>query len=547
MLWFQQALRLPLISSLINLNPLSSSHDTTSPNSNGETSINNHDTHTDRNQQPLQIQTQQEHCPYPPLLSCPFPPPSGGINTCCINHPSGHFLQTQFWDTSPALGAADSWTIHGLWPDLCTGGFDQFCGDTTRRHDDIVNALEAAASREVTRPLLEYMHDYWLALDGDDAHLWAHEWNKHGTCISTLEPVCYGGGDDGGEVYNVSQSHSRSNSDSEEVDRVHKSPPLDVLDYFIQTTSLFRTLDTYSILAEAGILPSYTNTYALDDLEDAISSSSEYGHPVTFRCDRFGQLNEIWYHFAVLGPLRTDVGRNNTLSFNLQTSSSSFPFLNESVIRDTFIPTGPFDGAPLSNCPRSGIKYRPKSTRQPHPGPHPGPSPTTSKTSPSSTAHPFSGRGFLKVNVLRDKSASDSAAPSSSSSTSSFVPAATTKQGHSQGCLIRLGDWYTSGTCATFKAQPDVVDPGHAPLFSLSSSFSPCAINPATGKFECTKSTAIQSIFSSDPESPYTLSYRNSTTFYGAHSPHRFEKVGIYADSADGEREVELEIQWIPV
>ncbi|KAJ4601022.1 Ribonuclease T2 precursor (RNase T2) [Exophiala dermatitidis] len=537
MWWFQQALRLPLISSLINLNLLSNSHDTTNTNTSSsiKTSINNHDTptHSDQHplQQPLQIQS-QEHCPYPPLLSCPFPPPADGINTCCINHPSGHFLQTQFWDTSPALGAADSWTIHGLWPDLCTGGFDQFCGDATRRHDDIVSALEAAASREVTQTLLDYMRESWLALDGDDAHLWAHEWNKHGTCISTLEPVCYGGGDNGDEVGGV---HKDSKA------------PLDVLDYFIQTTSLFRTLDTYSILADAGIIPSYTKTYTLSELEDAISSSSEYGHPVTFRCDRFGQLNEIWYHFAVLGPLRTNIGRNNTHTLNLQTSSSSpsFPFLNESIIRDTFIPTSPFDGAPLSNCPRSGIKYRPKSAhKNPPPHPYPGPSPTTSKTSPTATAHPFSGRGYLKVNVLKTPSSASEA--SSSSSTSSSVTAATTDQ-QSQGCLIRLGDWYTSGTCATFKAQPDVVDPGHAPLFSLSSSFSPCAINPATSKFECTKSTAIQSIFSSDPESPYTLSYRNSTTFYAAHSPHRFEKVGIYADSADGEREVELGIQWIPV
>lgn len=38
-----------------------------------------------------------------------------GQDTCCFNHPSGQFLSTQFWDTDPAVGPDDSWTIHGLW------------------------------------------------------------------------------------------------------------------------------------------------------------------------------------------------------------------------------------------------------------------------------------------------------------------------------------------------------------------------------------------------------------------------------------------------
>jgi ribonuclease T2 len=34
---------------------------------------------------------------------------------CCFNAPGGQILQTQFWDTAPATGPNDSWTIHGLW------------------------------------------------------------------------------------------------------------------------------------------------------------------------------------------------------------------------------------------------------------------------------------------------------------------------------------------------------------------------------------------------------------------------------------------------
>lgn len=491
----QALLQLPLLSSLLTLSP--SFHK------------------NNNNDQTVGLATQQ--CPYPPIRSCPFPPPRD-INPCCVNHPSGHFLQTQFWDTSPALGPADSWTIHGLWPDLCSGGFDEFC-DSTRRHDDIPAALKAAAPPELSSPLLAFMDDYWPALDGDNPHLWAHEWNKHGTCISTLEPACYAD-DDGADRF-------------KSVAPTTTAAPVDVLDYFVQTTSLFRTLDTYAVLADAGILPSREVTYTLRELEDAVESSA-HGFPVTFRCNRFGELDEVWYHFAVVGPLRTEFsgkgkGFNNggVQNSSVRSSLMSSPFLNESAVREIFIPTSP-DGA-VSNCPRRGIKYRPK------PGSTPGPVPSPTRSATSSTAatpssRPFSGKGHLKVHVLHDISTTSS-------------PSATS----SEGCLIRLGDWYTSGTCATFRSQPDVVDPGHIPLFSLSSSYSPCIVNPVTQRFECTKSSAIQSIFSSDPANPSILSYHNSTIFYATHSPQRFEKVGIYADKGSGDREVQLEIHWVPV
>jgi len=42
-------------------------------------------------------------------------------NTCCFESPGGLILQTQFWDTNPASGPNNSWTIHGLWPDNCDG------------------------------------------------------------------------------------------------------------------------------------------------------------------------------------------------------------------------------------------------------------------------------------------------------------------------------------------------------------------------------------------------------------------------------------------
>jgi len=35
------------------------------------------------------------------------------------------------------------------------------------------------------------MNKYWKNNAGTDESFWEHEWNKHGTCISTLEPGCY--------------------------------------------------------------------------------------------------------------------------------------------------------------------------------------------------------------------------------------------------------------------------------------------------------------------------------------------------------------------
>jgi ribonuclease T2 len=108
-----------------------------------------------------------------PSLSCPSSLPSP-IDTCCLNHPSGHFLLAQFWDAKPTLGAADAWTIHGLWPDLCDGGFDQFC-DSSRAYSNISSILK---ENSPTSDLLNFMDENWLSLNGDNNHLWSHEWTN---------------------------------------------------------------------------------------------------------------------------------------------------------------------------------------------------------------------------------------------------------------------------------------------------------------------------------------------------------------------------------
>lgn len=329
-------------------------------------------------------------------------------DTCCFNHPGGQFLQTQFWDTNPPRGPRDSWTIHGLWPDHCDGGFDQYCDDT--RYYGNISSIIAAFDDP---GLLDYMRVFWQANLGPSESLWAHEWNKHGTCISTLATKCY-------SPY---------------------LPQREVLDYFNITVVLFQQLDTYRALEAAGITPNHDKTWDRAELQAPLQRM--HSMPVTLRCHE-GRLNEVWYHFVVRGSLQTG----------------------------EFIPSAP-DGA-KSNCPARGIRYVPKDD---------GPTSTTTASSTTTvsasataTLPPFVGRGHLLVRPVHN---------------STRLPP------HRNSCLLRSGKWYTSGSCATYRPQLDVVGPPIAVeaqhvrqgssegrtgavssdhVFTLTTSLGPCAL-----------------------------------------------------------------------
>jgi ribonuclease T2 len=372
---------------------------------------------------------------------------SAVADTCCFNYPGGQFLQTQFWDTSPPNGPPNSWTMHGLWPDHCDGGFDQFC-DETRNYNNITGILTSLGASD----LLTYMNTYWKADRGSDEHLWSHEWNKHGTCISTLERKCY--------------NHEKYRPEEE----VH--------DYFNSAVNLFKDLDTYKTLAEAGVHPSNSETYSLAQLRNPLRAKQ--GVPVTLRCHG-NVLNEIWYHFDVLGSVQTG----------------------------KFVPAPPDAGK--TNCPRLGVRYLPKGSDS-------KPTSTVTKTTkpvePTSTspASPFRGKGNLQVIV----------------------------GGNEEGCLISNGMWYTSGTCAGYRIQEDAREVGDKHIFTLISSKGPCSIYD--GVFQCAKELPIQTVFSANGSK---LEYHGSTKFSAKSRPGRFEKVAIYPDAdAEDDDGLAVEIKW---
>lgn len=289
------------------------------------------------------------------------------------------------------------------------------------------------------------MRILWKDYQGDDESLWAHEWAKHGTCISTLKPTCY-------ENYTAQQ---------------------EVVDYFTRTTSLFQTLDTYHTLAQAGIKPSENTLWTFSEISAPLEKA--HGANVTLGC-RGSALGEVWYHFAVRGSLQDG----------------------------TFVPSQP-DGT-KSSCPETGIRYLPKQASTTTAIP----TSTSTTLTPTMTQEPFTDSGYLTV----------------------FV------EGTRQGCLISFGEWYTSGTCATYYVQRDASEAvGMVDSFTLTSSKGPCSF--LNGIFRCGGDNATQAIFSNNDNE---LSFKERSVFYGDGVPAKGVKGNIYVGETASA--MKLSIQW---
>lgn len=201
-------------------------------------------------------------CPAGGSFSCH----GSGSGSCCYESPGGLILQTQFWDTNPVVGPANSWGLHGLWPDNCDGTFTENC-DSSRDYTNIGTLLSNAGQTTV----LNYMNTFWQSNDESGEAFWEHEWSTHGTCYSTLNPSCYANYKTGDEA----------------------------VDFFVRTVELFSTLQTYTWLAAAGITPG-SSTYTLSALNAAVKS--KFGQNPLFSCSG-STISAVEYFFNLQGSI----------------------------------------------------------------------------------------------------------------------------------------------------------------------------------------------------------------------------------------------------
>ncbi|RUS20551.1 base non specific RNase Rh [Endogone sp. FLAS-F59071] len=193
-------------------------------------------------------------------LSC-----STRVSNNCCSPAYGLVVLVQQW--VPGYGPSNAFTMHGLWPDTCSGGDGPSNGcDSKRQYSSIQSILKNYGDKQ----LYSEMQTYWPSDAGPDDTFWVHEWGKHGTCVTTLAPTCYG-------------------SSYKKYEDVH--------DYFKQALSLRSKYDLYKALSKAGINPG--SNPDVSEMHSAIRSA--FGVDAEINCDNSGTLSEIWLYFKVKG------------------------------------------------------------------------------------------------------------------------------------------------------------------------------------------------------------------------------------------------------
>lgn len=327
-------------------------------------------------------------------------------------------------------------------PDNCDGSYEATC-DKSRQYSNISAILQAGAPET-----LAYMKTYWKDYKGQDESFWSHEFGKHGTCISTLDPPCY----------------------------TDYKPTQEAVDFFNKAVSLFQALPSYEWLAAAGIKPSTSQTYTLAAVQAALKA--KHGQDVVINC-KGGELNELWYHYNVQG----------------------------SVQDGKFSAAAPVGSG--STCPKTGIKYLPKSGG----GGGGGSSPTTSKPS---IAKPTTPAGPAPTG-----------APGALSGKGRFSVSA-------GGFLVGSGAWYKGGgTPATFTATP-----GNGATFTLSSSKGKCGVQ--NDALTCGSGVSEAAAFGYDGTG---LTYNGASTFYAAAAPSGNAQAAVSTKT----QAVSFQITWTAV
>ncbi|KAF9975063.1 ribonuclease T2-like, partial [Mortierella antarctica] len=117
----------------------------------------------------------------------------------------------------------NEFTLHGLWPSHCNGSEVKERCDRDRELDDVENRLKQS-------DFFKDMKKYWpsflpIPQQPNNKKFWKHEWNKHGTCVTTLDTDC---------GYDVDQG---------------------LYAYFNTTLALRKQYNIYDALEKAGITP----------------------------------------------------------------------------------------------------------------------------------------------------------------------------------------------------------------------------------------------------------------------------------------------------
>ncbi|KAF9377833.1 ribonuclease T2-like [Podila verticillata] len=217
----------------------------------------------------------QATCPVD-VLSCSSA--SSGVDPCCL--PSlGLLVLTQQWYSG--LGPSNQFTMHGLWPDTCSGREGPSSGcDLSRNYSDVATRLQNYPNADPS--FMDDMNLYWPSNTGDNNMFWSHEWRTHGTCVSTLKPTC---------ILNYTQDE-------------------DVYNYFSKALALRQKYDLYAALSNAGITPGSNPDIA--DMRSAIQTA--FGVNAEIDCAS-GSLKEIRLYFNVVNGdtyVPTDANRQGS-------------------------------------------------------------------------------------------------------------------------------------------------------------------------------------------------------------------------------------------
>lgn len=158
------------------------------------------------------------------------------------DEPYTYFLFTKRWPAAECkdnakcvkdLSKYNRWLIHGLWPEFSNNTWNEYC-TKNKFNESEVESLKS-----------ELLSNWPNLLQGqEEDSLWAHEWNKHGTCSRLKQ-----------------------------------------FSYFSRTLALHNRYNLDEWLTEAAILPSNTVKYSVSQFVDAIGKHIS-SDSVALNCER---------------------------------------------------------------------------------------------------------------------------------------------------------------------------------------------------------------------------------------------------------------------